>query len=392
MEGTVLSVLDRAAVAGARADSADAGDALAAALAGARAALEDTRQQLPELRAAGVVDAGGKGAVLLLDALHAAVTGGALTEPPGPSGPIGRAAGAGGSPPEPLTFPYEVEFLLEGYPAGDLVHLRSALAGLGDSLAIVGGDALHRVHIHTDRPDEVLAVAGRAGTVRDASTTSLEEQVADCLGRAARGVQAGTASAAAAGAEGSALLAVVDPSEVGDALRSLGALVVDPSDRNAMAARLRPESGPSAAGGVVVLVEDARADGIRERLARNGDGDGDCGVALVVAPHLAAMISAATEFRPGASPADNVTGMTDAAARIRAGELAANETSAVVGLVAGLAAGSPDAEVLTVVVGTDVSPDDLDAVVTALGERFPALRVEALRSGAPAPAYQVGLE
>ena len=71
--------------------------------------------------------------------------------------------------------------------ASSWTRLKKALG----PLAIVGGDALYRVHIHTDRPDEVLTTAARVGTVLDASTTSLEAQVADCLGRAARAVQAG---------------------------------------------------------------------------------------------------------------------------------------------------------------------------------------------------------
>jgi hypothetical protein len=180
-EGTVLTVLDAAAADAQRAEAdpaAAAGTVLEAALAGARAALVRTTDQLPELRAANVVDAGGKGAVLLLDALCAAVMDHGLTEPPGPAGPVGRPAGAG--PRTELAFPFEVEFVLEGASDPALGSLRRRLAAMGDSRAIVGGDALFRVHVHTDRPEDALAAGRAAGTVRDPAVVSLDSQVAGC--------------------------------------------------------------------------------------------------------------------------------------------------------------------------------------------------------------------
>ena len=112
-EGTVLTVLDGAARAASGAGPG-AGVVLDAALRAARAALGRTQSLLPELRAAGVVDAGGKGAVLLLDALHAAVTGGDLTEPTGMAGPVGAEAGEGTrSLRGDLAPAYEVQFLIE---------------------------------------------------------------------------------------------------------------------------------------------------------------------------------------------------------------------------------------------------------------------------------------
>jgi dihydroxyacetone kinase-like predicted kinase len=261
------------------------------------------------LSAAGVVDAGGKGAVLLLDALHAAVIGGSLTEPLGPSGPVGSEAAAR-TPWSPLTFAYEVEFLLEGPKTSDLGGLRAALADRGDSLAIVGGDALYRVHIHTDRPDEVLTTAARAGTVLDASTTSLEAQVADCLGHAARAVQAGAATCV--------LIAVLEPSGVSDVIRSLGAVVVEPAVEDGCTdARIDRAIASTSATGVVVLAEDARADGFRRLAGMGGAHD----VAIVTARNQPALLSAAAEFHPDASPAANVAAMTGAAGHVRTGDL-----------------------------------------------------------------------
>lgn len=390
-EGTILTVLDAAANSADRAgrpnvqaEGVDTGDVLEAALAAAREALGRTPTLLPELRAAGVVDAGGKGAVLLIDAIRAAVTNGELSEQAGPAGPVGHEAGRTSA--APLTFAYEVEFLLAGAGDGSLRELRGDLAGMGDSLAIVGGDALYRVHIHTDRPDEVLAAAGRTGTVHEAATTSLESQVADCLGRAARGVQAGSVSPGGQpGPAACALIAVLEPSGVADALRSLGAVIVEPAaETERTVERLIEARASIPAQSAVVLVEKARASVLGSNAAL-----ADLGFVLV--PGLPAAISAAAEFNPDAGKGPNVAAMGAAAARLRSAVVQSSD-GAIERSVAQLAAETPDAEVLTLVAGTGVTDDDLAAVSTTVAQRFPALRIETLRGPAATPAYQVGLE
>jgi DAK2 domain fusion protein YloV len=391
-DGTVLTVLDGAAAAAQESatTSSSAGAALEAALSGARRALERTTDLLPELRDADVVDAGGKGAVLLLDALRAAVSGDELSEPSGPAGPVGHAAD-GLSATSSLNFAYEVEFLLEVPEISDLGDLREALAFMGDSLAIVGGDALYRVHIHTDRPDAVLTTAEEVGTVRDASTRSLDEQVADCLGRAARAVQAGGGGGSTETARW-ALVAVLEPSEVAEAIRSLGAIIVEPaSDYQRTAKRISEVLVSAPPRSAVVLVEAAHAHVLvaDPRIEEQ---------AAAVVSSLPAAISAAAEFHPDAGPVANVIAMGAAARRCRTAELSAPQPSidatakTVTELVVDLAAVAPDAEVLTVVAGADVPEEQLAAVTSALTRRFPELRIETLRGPRSSSTYQVGLE
>ncbi|HEX9312124.1 MAG TPA: DAK2 domain-containing protein, partial [Actinomycetota bacterium] len=172
-DGTVLSVLRDAA--GAAADAAGDGagvpDVVEAVLERARRSLAKTREVLPELRRAGVVDAGGKGLVLLFDALRAALVGAALTEPVGPLGPVGISteSEAGAEPDQ--DFGFEVQYLLEAEQAA-VGPLREALAGIGDSLVVVGGGGLYNVHVHTDSPDRAVALGGEAGRLRERSVVS----------------------------------------------------------------------------------------------------------------------------------------------------------------------------------------------------------------------------
>jgi DAK2 domain fusion protein YloV len=155
VEGTMLTVARQAA--NAALEAANEGKSLAevclAAVAAARIALTKTTEQLEVLRRAGVVDAGGAGLVVILGAMEsvlsgrapAATTGVPARVPPQEAGMPGEA----GTDLDPDGPAYEVMYLLEApdEPIGDF---RKQLAGMGDSVVVVGGDELWNVHVHTD--------------------------------------------------------------------------------------------------------------------------------------------------------------------------------------------------------------------------------------------------
>ncbi len=168
VEGTMLTVARKAADSALAA--ANEGKTLAevclAAAAGARLALTKTTEQLDVLRRAGVVDAGGAGLVVILGAMESVLSG----RPPGKSTGVPRrltaAAGPGAAEADEaggtkgvIQAPesdlgadgpaYEVMYLLDA-PDERIGDFRRALAGLGDSVVVVGGDELWNVHVHTD--------------------------------------------------------------------------------------------------------------------------------------------------------------------------------------------------------------------------------------------------
>lgn len=167
VEGTVLTVADRAAAAAGRAaPGADTAEVARAAYEGARAALDATPGQLPALARAGVVDAGGRGLVTLLGALVQAVSGRAperpyeavpFVPPPADDTECPAADGDGESGPA-----FEVIYLLE---AGDeaVERLRTRLDALGDSLVVVGGDGLWNVHVHVEDAGAAVEAGVEAG-------------------------------------------------------------------------------------------------------------------------------------------------------------------------------------------------------------------------------------
>jgi DAK2 domain fusion protein YloV len=158
---------------------------LEAAHHAAARALARTPEMLPVLKAAGVVDSGGTGLLLLLDAFLHVADGRPLPEAP--------EVPAGDSQPQPeraahheLTghsegggvgeLRYEVMYLLEA--ADDMIPaFREVWAGIGDSIVVVGGDGLWNCHIHTDDIGAAIEAALGAGRPRQIRVTDLFEEV-----------------------------------------------------------------------------------------------------------------------------------------------------------------------------------------------------------------------
>ncbi|MEZ0366721.1 DAK2 domain-containing protein [Mycobacterium sp. pUA109] len=150
--GTIVSVLRAAAeaVEHCASDGEDLPAAVAAAGDAAAVALEKTPEQLEVLADAGVVDSGGRGLLVLLDALSATITGRA------PARTVYEPAPRAPQPQPPAATPgpqFEVMYLLHGCDAAAADVLRDRLGQLGESVAIAaaGADADgYSVHVHTD--------------------------------------------------------------------------------------------------------------------------------------------------------------------------------------------------------------------------------------------------
>jgi hypothetical protein len=187
VEGTMLSVLrgaasEAGATVGGSEDGAGEEASPAAvvqrALAGAEAALAATPDQLPVLRTAGVVDAGGRGIVVLLQALRAAITGEPVPDVTG-SPATARAHPVAD---EPLSGPgFEVMYLLEA-DDHQVPALRVVLDQLGDSLLVVGGDRLWNVHVHTDDVGAAIEAGLAVGRPYRIRVTAFAQQRVESVG------------------------------------------------------------------------------------------------------------------------------------------------------------------------------------------------------------------
>lgn len=225
VEGTVVSVL--AAAAAALADAAEVGAALPAGLSAAAesaaSALDHTTEQLAVLAEAGVVDAGGRGLLVLLDALNETVTGEmADRRHYQPAIPAAEHA----SIPEVAPPEFEVMYLVQGCDGAALEELRVSLDGLGDSVALAPAAAdRHSVHVHTDDAGAAVEAGMALGTVSRIRISALS------AGRAAPG----------GWTRQRAVLAVVDGDGAQRLFSDEGACVVLPD-----AELVEPDNGVSA--------------------------------------------------------------------------------------------------------------------------------------------------
>lgn len=174
--GTIVSVLEAAAEAAERcaAEGGDVADAAAAAGDAAAAALDRTPEQLDVLAKAGVVDSGGRGLLVLLDAMTATLVGHAPTRPvytaAAPQTPLAATNLAGAeAPPQ-----FEVMYLLTGCGAPAVEGLRAALEQMGESVAIAAsGNDQYSVHVHLDDAGAAVEAGLAVGTLSRIQITAL---------------------------------------------------------------------------------------------------------------------------------------------------------------------------------------------------------------------------
>ena len=153
-EGTILTV-SRLAAAKAQ-EKAQQDNSVEAALEEAKVALADTMNMNPVLKKAGVVDAGGKGWVLALEAMLCALRGQDVVVPEGGADSPKEAANFSDFNTEDITFTYCTEFIIGRENKNDPEKLRAFLNSLGDSLVMVDDDEIIKVHVHTNDPGKAL--------------------------------------------------------------------------------------------------------------------------------------------------------------------------------------------------------------------------------------------
>ncbi len=230
--GTIVSVLQAAALEAEKHDGVTDLATIAATVAdAAAAALDRTTDQLDVLAEAGVVDAGGRGLLVLLDALTATLSGGSPPRPqyqPGhPRAEHGRGAHdhhdhheINGTPTQ-----FEVMYLLGDCAADNVEVLRARLLRLGESVAIAAASAgaQYSVHVHADDAGAAIEAALDLGTVSRIQVTAL--------------IGAAGARPSGGWSRDRAVLAIVDGDGAGELFGGEGAHVLRPVDGQPVSAQ-----------------------------------------------------------------------------------------------------------------------------------------------------------
>ena len=157
-EGTILTV-SRLAAAKARAAARENNHiefVQEAAIEEAKVALANTVNQNPVLKKAGVVDAGGKGWLFVLEAMLSALRGEDVVVPEGMQEESREQADFSDFDTEDITFTYCTEFIISRENDKDPEALRAFLDRLGDSLVLVDDEEIIKVHVHTNDPGKAL--------------------------------------------------------------------------------------------------------------------------------------------------------------------------------------------------------------------------------------------
>ena len=166
-EGTILTVSRLAAAAAQKAaqENNHIEYVHAAAIEEAKVALANTVNQNPVLKKAGVVDAGGKGWLFVLEAMLSSLQGEDIVVPEGMAdAEVKEQAAFSDFDGEDITFTYCTEFIINRENDKDPEALRAFLDSLGDSLVLVDDDEIIKVHVHTNDPGKALHEAIEYGS------------------------------------------------------------------------------------------------------------------------------------------------------------------------------------------------------------------------------------
>ena len=177
-EGTVLTVSRLAAARAVEAaqENPSAEYVLEQAIAAGYETLAQTIDMNPVLKKAGVVDAGGKGYLIILDGMLRALRGEALPQVEEDGEKDQDKADFGALSLEDITFTYDTVFIVRKRDGVDIGPYRAYLDGIGDSLVIGEDDEAFKVHVHTDTPGEALTEAAKYGTLELAKIENMRTQ------------------------------------------------------------------------------------------------------------------------------------------------------------------------------------------------------------------------
>ncbi len=331
IEGTILTVV-RSAAQGA-ADAVGSGATLLGVLEASRSAageaLAQTPELLPVLKNAGVVDAGGAGFCLLLDAALALLDGRYIpaVEAPGGAMPDSRVHSrrnsdgeSRGGVPGIADLRYEVMYFLEA-PDSSIGGFKDAWTSIGDSIVVVGGEGIWNCHIHTDDVGAAIEAAIDIGKPRKIRVTDLLEEVEE-----ERWVREATEAGAVVGEPphvhtpcSTAVVAVATGDGIRRLFYSLGVqqVVTGGQSMNPSTAQLLEAVEAAPASSVMILPNNKNIIPVAEQVAPLTSKT----VRVIGTRGIAEGLAAAMQYDPEGTADVNAAAMRNASASIISGEI-----------------------------------------------------------------------
>lgn len=320
-EGTILTVV-REAWENTKDSAQEGGDAaefLAKFIGEGEKSLANTPELLPALKKAGVVDAGGKGLLVILSGMQQVISGGGMIrseEETKPSAPA--AVAAAGAAQEDIKFAYCTEFIVNKKPgAKDATALRAFLETIGDCVVVVDDDDIIKVHVHSNHPGKAIEEGIKFGELTKMKIENMREQhhniiKADAAVQKNRKVPVKPEKdfgfvAVAAGAGIEALFRDLGADSV-----VRGGQTMNPSTEDILEA-----IGQTPANNVFVLPNNKNIIMAAEQAVSLADRN----VCVLQSRSIPQGITALMNFDPGADFVTNRSNMTEALGRVQSGQI-----------------------------------------------------------------------
>ena len=433
-EGTILTVARMASAAAVEyaKKGTDIEELLETALRIGSEALDNTVNQNPVLQKAGVVDAGGKGYIVIFTAMLACLRG----EIKAPTAAVQAGVAANESSAfdmfgtDEITYAFDTVYIVRKHePNVDLTPLRAYLSSIGDSLVIGEDDEAFKVHVHTNIPGEALTKSQQYGTLELAKIENMRTQYDDIMaGRKAQTTDdlekveqelESTDELHAAPTKRYGIVAVCAGEGIANLFRELGAdtIVTGGQTMNPSTADIIKEINRTPAEIVFVLPNNKNIIMAAEQSIPLCE---DKTVVVIPTKTIPQGITAMLSFDPDSEVSDIVETLTKSlesvhtaqvtyAARdsdfdgyaIHAGEYLALLDGKLIGSFTEMpsmldkmseAFEDLEPEIITVYYGEDVSVEDAETTAKALEKAFPDAEVTVVNGGQPVYYYMISVE
>ncbi len=438
-EGTILTVTRLASEAAVASTATEVPALWDEVLAAGQAALEDTPNQLPVLKKAGVVDAGGQGIMLVFEGMKQVFDGGEII----PSQEVAakpkvssESAGKGVFTDdlmkvEDIKNGYCTQFLLHKNEGASVTRLRAFLESNGDSVVVIEDDDVANCHVHTSDPGMMLSEAIKYGYLTDFKIENMHEQFL-ARQKQGKGLEKQAAAEERAAAQGEQFVyAAVDPERAygfvavaaGEGLKAVfgdlgvdavvsGGQTMNPATEDILAAI---QSVPAKT--VLVLPNNKNIIMAAEQAQKLADRQ----VLVLPTRTVPQGMTAMLNFDPDAAPEENAvnmmaaadkvsTGLVTYAARdseydgrpIHKGEIMALENGKIVATGNDLAKMTyrlarsmkkKDTQFITVISGCDVSDEDAERTTDLVRAKCGGnIEVSHISGGQPVYYYMISVE
>lgn len=413
-EGTILTVIRAAAESAERYEGDDAGELLETVYRDMCSALAQTQEMLPQLRQAGVVDAGGQGLVFIFEGFLSALKGTVieLTDKEVASSVSNKPAQSSIST-EDIKFAYCTEFIINKYNAQtSAAKMRAAIEPKGDCMIVIDEDDIVKVHIHTNHPGFVLEQAVKLGEMVNIKIENMREQHTDILGAAQEEKKEPSEHKEVA------VVAVANGEGLVNTFRELGVTniihggqTMNPSTEDILAAIEEAN-----ADNVFVLPNNKNIILAAEQSAQIAD----CNVIVIGSTTIPQGICAMMSFSPSAGVDENTQEMQEALKNVVSGSVThAVKDTEIDGMkiregnIIGVSSGhilsadddiftstlnlvskiaDEDSEIITLYYGADETEEDAQKIADAVEEAFPDADVLVVSGGQSVYYYIVSVE